>query len=379
MNTLIKTMSNFLYGGDDNDVYEYFMGRGDVIKAFVQNPKETLIILFENKTNFVSDYTILYKYKKQVMLKNVHLIDNWYFCFELYKLLDEDFKVEILDLLEEQLHIDEIDNINGHKMDVSDCATCFPSETSSFNKQTHIFEHLAVYMQLTKKELRKRYITPLRKTYRENRGAQMGHPLNICKKYLEGSPLTEKIENMYMNMYDENYPNADMVIILNTNKNYCLASLIAILCCENDHNCFTNKVVKGNHLIDLSKENCTNTLYDRFQSLLKTSNVNGLQSSFDIIARYSSLKMQKVPTILILNDSELDENIYFDLFEETPKIVNWNLSEYSFKRTKSECHNVTSIQGYHHSLVNYFLENGNFNTRQIKNYFISNFSNTVLV
>lgn len=85
-------------------------------------------------------------------------IGRWKDLIELYELIDEDmFRNEILDMFATQLREDVQDPEKA-----SFAAKWVPTEGHGLDKTCHFTRDLARYMRLSNRELRKRYLTPLR-------------------------------------------------------------------------------------------------------------------------------------------------------------------------------------------------------------------------
>jgi len=100
-------------------------------------------------------------------LENVPYYGRWKDLFDIYSAnqLDDTLRDEILDYTAEQLETDLANSQSDKdeiRRSVSLCAKWIPSEGHGVDKKCGFTSHLAKYMQLTKGELRKRYITPLR-------------------------------------------------------------------------------------------------------------------------------------------------------------------------------------------------------------------------
>ena len=99
-------------------------------------------------------------------LDNVPYFGRWKDIFELYAMIDDAVvRDEILDYTAEQLYTDMGNSQSDHaeiRRSVSLAAKWLPSEGCAIDKKCHFTSHLAKYMQISKSELRKKFISPLR-------------------------------------------------------------------------------------------------------------------------------------------------------------------------------------------------------------------------
>ena len=104
---------------------------------------------------------------KELILRNIHLIPEigrWKDLVELYaEITDTEFRDAVLTLFNDTLRKD-LENYGHHN--VSNCAKWVPTEGSSLDRECHFTTRLAKRMQVTKAELRKEFLTLLRKQIR---------------------------------------------------------------------------------------------------------------------------------------------------------------------------------------------------------------------
>jgi len=361
---------------DKSSTFEFFLTHTGILKSASEDLEKTIKILFyigdveelNKKEQFMDLYVKLYnssqKAKNELLSSVWAIIEcrGWDGLVELYtRIDDQEFKDELIDLIESQLLEDSID-----VDDISDCAKHFPTENSSIDKKYHIFTHLSRYMRLTKKELRTRYITPLREVIRnQNNNQQIEY--NLVKTYFN-KPLfaisqTEYEFNLLLEEFGS-WNDKNIAIVLDIQEqNYCLAVLMSILFTANLSNVFKGLVIRGDRILDLNNKE---TLHSKFLHIHNTRTSGKLQHSFDLVRRRSILKHIRTPTIMVISDSQ-DQSVDLKEFDEHPRIIHWDVSKKGIKIYKQNHKKVRFIEGYSELLLSMLSQSKPITLRSVYN------------
>lgn len=257
-----------------------------IIESRKENILDTLKLLFRlrklsNNTKylFYDLFIELFNFDDEVREALIYNIENivkfgrWDDLIELYNRLyhDEDFCNSVLFLISQQL-ISDIEVINPSLV-----AKWIPSEGSRLDKPRHFYSHLANYMRLTKGQLRKNYISPLRSK------------LNIVERNIcEGN--YSKID--YMSLGEKAITKHEHIFL------------------KYDR----NRYLKYKKSVNLSLEDeIVNIYYKSFSTFKNSSDVFVLDLNM-----YPSVL--KYAIAMILNQS------FFITFEEEPKIIYFPIS-----------------------------------------------------
>lgn len=347
--------------------------------------------------DFLLNYTLMWRNGSQNLknnlLYNIHLIPKygrWKDLIQLYQLItDQEFRDEVLDYFEEQLNEDLCEMCKSKS--VSMCAKYIPTEGHTVDKRCHFYSHLAKYMQITKKQLRTRYITPLRQYIGHNsmvfQKQNLNNKLLISKLYdqfIETSRfyfdsslnnngnnnqnqemnLTiemnyNKFKNMIMNKIFSSNEHLNYIVVFDVQHyNFCLASLLAILLTDTNTTGF-GSIVKNGEFVHLSEANNSEmtSFNKKFNLLLNTqpSNPNELLQSVKLAATYNEIYNSNV---IVITDRDVSRFINENFNTDDIFILNVNQARFNVNEyLNMDKHHTICFNGFNEITLDLILNN----------------------